>query len=329
LGITILGTGRYLPDYVASNREYETFLDTSDEWIVTRTGMRERRIALDTPVWKMGELAARQALEAAGVTPDEIDLILCTTVTADYRYPSAACLIQGGLGAGRAFAMDVAAACTGSVYALDLARRYLETGDVDTVLLVSTEALSQATDYTDRGSAILFGDGAAAAVLQKGEGLFASALFSEPDLNRHLYCPLPRQALPFGGGIPAREEKALTFMNGREVYKFAVRVMPAAARAACEKAGIAVEELDLIIPHQANLRIIETAAKALQIPMEKICVNIQKYGNTSSASIPIALDEMAGKGQLLSGDLIIIAGFGAGLTYGAHLIKWTTAGQKK
>ncbi len=322
MGITILGTGHYLPEYIASNQEYETFLDTSDEWIVTRTGMKERRIALDTPVWKMGVLAARQALKAAGISPEEIDLILCTTVTGDYRYPSTACLIQGELGANNAFAMDVAAACTGSVYALDMARRYLETGDVKTVLQVSAEALSQTTDYTDRGSAILFGDGAGAVVLQKGEGLFASALFSDPDQGQHLHCPLPRQALPFGGGTPAGGERGLTYMNGREVYKFAIRAMPAAVQAACQKAGIAVEELDLIIPHQANLRIIETAAKALKVPLEKICVNIHKYGNTSSASIMLCLDEAIREGRITPGDRICCVGFGAGLTYGAVVMEY-------
>ena len=322
MGLTILGTGHYLPEYIASNREYETFLDTSDEWIVTRTGMRERRIALDTPVWKMGEMAARKALEDAGVSPEEIDLILCTTVTGDFRYPSAACLIQGQLGAKNAFAMDIAAACAGSVYALDMARRYLATGDVKTILQISAEALSQTTDYTDRGTAILFGDGAGAAVLRGGDGLFASALFSAPDCGQNIHCAFPRRSLPFGGGTPAGEETGLTYMNGREVYKFATRAMPAAIQAACQRAGIGVEDLDYIIPHQANLRIIETAAKALKVPLEKICVNIQKYGNTSSASIMICLDESLREGRIKAGDRICMVGFGAGLTYGAVVMEY-------
>ena len=214
MGITILGTGHYLPEYIASNQEYETFLDTSDEWIVTRTGMKERRIALDTPVWKMGVLAARQALKAAGISPEEIDLILCTTVTGDYRYPSTACLIQGELGANNAFAMDVAAACTGSVYALT--RAVPETGDVKTVLQVSAEALPK-PPIIPIGALPFCLDGAGAVVLQR-EKYSCPTLFSDPDQGQHLHCPFPA-----GFALWRRHSgrrKGSDLYELREVYKF-------------------------------------------------------------------------------------------------------------
>lgn len=329
MGLNIVGTGSYLPDYVVTNKDFEAFLDTSDEWIRTRTGMVERRISLETPTWKMGELAARKALEAAGTTPEELDLILCTTVTGDFLFPSTACMIQGALGAHNAFAYDIAAACTGAVYALDQARLYLASGEVKTILLVSAETLTQATDYTDRGSCILFGDGAGAAVVKAGDGLFGASLHSDPSGACHLYAKKPRQELPFARKpVPFEEElfpilkEGGTVMNGREVYKFATRAMPKAVRGACAKVGITVDDLDLLLPHQANLRIIETAVKALGIAEEKVYNNIHKYGNTSSATVMTCLDECVRQGRLRRGDKLCLVGFGAGLTYGAAVLEY-------
>lgn len=328
MGLLIAGTGHYLPDFVATNEAYEQFLDTSDEWITTRTGMKERRISLGIPTWKMGELAARQALEAAQVTPKEIDMVACTTVTGDFYYPSTAGMIQGAIGAKNAFAFDLSASCSGSVYGMDVVHRYLMTGGAQTVLMVSAENLTQTADYTDRGSCILFGDGAGAAVLRyRKDSLFCASLHSDPDGAKHLYAKKQRQPLPFSGEPDVFEEPftavkdRVIVMNGREVYKFATRAMPQAVWTACKKAGIQVEDLDLVIPHQANLRIIETAAKALKIPQQKVYVNIERCGNTSSATIMICLDECIREGRITRGDKVCLVGFGSGLTYAAAILE--------
>lgn len=328
MGIRIVGTGCYVPDKVVTNEDFTAFLDTSNEWIVTRTGMEERHISMGQPTWKLGEMACRQAMEAAGVTAGEIDLILCTTVTGDYHFPSVACMIQGALGAENAFVMDIAAACAGTVYALDMARRYLLTGDVETILLVGAEELSQVTDYTDRSTCVLFGDGAGAAVIKRGNGLFGASLYSDPTGAKLLYSKKPREHPPFGEYTPLEEElrdfpkENGTYMNGREVYKFATRAMPRAIEAACKKAGVTVGDVDLIIPHQANLRIIESAVKYMGVSMEKVAVTIHKYGNTSSSSIMICLDEVIREGRLLPGQKFCMVGFGSGLTYGALVAEY-------
>ena len=325
MSIIIAGTGSYLPLHVVTNADFETFLDTSDEWIVARTGMVERRISTNEPSWKMGELAARKAMEAAGVCPEQIDLIICTTVTPDYLFPSCACMIQGAIGATGAFAMDINAACTGSVYGVDMAYRYLTFDDVKTVLLVSAETLSQVANYEDRGSCILFADGAGAVVIKRGEeGPFGSCLRSDPGGAYHLYCkkkridtPFYAGDAPFDGELFEAEITGTTFMNGQEVYKFATAAMPEVVKGACEKAGLIPGELDMVVPHQANIRILETAAKRLRLPMEKICVTIHRYGNNSSASVLIGLDECVREGKIKDGERICLVGFGAGLTYGA------------
>ena len=330
MSIIIAGTGSYLPERIVTNSDFEEFLDTSDEWIVTRTGMKERRISESEPTWKMGELAARRAMEMSGTAPQDIDLIICTTVTPDYSFPSCACMIQGALGAHRAFAMDVAAACAGSVYGFDMARRYLAFDDVNTVLLVGAESLSQVANYEDRGSCILFSDGAGSCVLKQGKGgPYGSSIHSDPSGAHQLYCKNPRRATPFypsdapfDGELFEAELVGLTFMNGQEVYKFAVAAMPEVVRAACEQAGFAPNTLDMVLPHQANLRILETAAKRLGLPMEKICVTIDRYGNNSSASVLICLDECVRDGRIKEGHKICLVGFGAGLTYAAAALEY-------
>ena len=329
MSIVIAGTGSYLPAHTVTNADFEAFLETSDEWIVTRTGMRERRISDSEPTWKMGELAARQALEMAKIPPGEVDLILCSTVTGDYAFPSCACMIQGALGAKNAFAMDVAAACTGSVYGLDVARQYLELGDVKTVLLVGSETLSQVTNYGDRSSCVLFSDGAGAALLKKGGGAYGASLHSDPGGARELYCKNKRKATPFypadapfAGEPFEAQAHGEVVMNGQEVYKFAVAAMPEAVTKACEKANFTPPQLDMVMPHQANLRILETAAKRLGLPMEKVCVTIDRYGNNSSASVLICLDECVRGGAIKEGDRICLVGFGAGLTYGAVALEY-------
>ena len=330
LSIIIAGTGSYLPKRIVTNSEFEAFLDTSDEWIVARTGMKERRVSTGEPTWKMGELAARKALEVAGVLPGELDLIICTTVTPDYLFPSCACMIQGALGAANAFAFDAGAACAGSVYGIDMARRYLAFDDIKTALLVSAETLSQVANYKDRGSCILFSDGAGAIVAKRGEGLpYGSCLRSDPGGAHQLYCKNKRKDTPFYSGDAPFEGELFEaevigelFMNGQEVYKFATAAMPEVVRGACEKAGFVPSELDLVVPHQANLRILETAAKRLGLPMEKLCVTIHRYGNNSSASVLIGLDECVREGRIKEGHRISLVGFGAGLTYGAAAFEY-------
>jgi len=303
-------------------------VDTSDEWIIQRTGIKERRISLGEDTTEMAEQAALRALEDAGVEAKDIDLIIVATVTPTYYFPSTACLLQARLGAGQATSFDISAGCTGFIYGVDIAAQFIKSGVHKTALVIGSEVLSKITDWSDRRTCVLFGDGAGAAVLQRGKaGIIAGFTGADGTGADYLYChgvPLANQFLPLQDYGPH-----YTVMNGKEVFKFAVSMVPKNILRVLEGTGYTLDDIKYFVPHQANTRIIEAAAKKLHVDLDRFYINIDKYGNTSSASIPIALDEMAGKGQLLSGDLIIIAGFGAGLTYGAHLIKWTTAGQKK
>ena len=329
-GIKICGTGSYVPENIVSNEDFVELVETSDEWIRTRTGIERRHIAGAETTWQMGAQAACEALRQANMDASEIDLLLVTTVTPDFSFPSTACIIQGKLGAKNAFAMDLNVACTGLVAALDMARRYLSTGGVRNVLIVCAETLSQKTDYTDRSTCVLFGDGAGACVVTAEENaVFGSFLHSDSDGTRFLYARHRRVTTPFFAGqqaevlepFPVEKQEGIV-MKGRDVYKFATKAMPEAVRRACERAGVQVKDIALLIPHQANLRIIETAAENLGIDLQKVYVNIQEYGNTSSATIPVALDESIRAGKLSRGDLLCVVGFGAGLTYGACVLKY-------
>jgi len=328
-GIKILGTGHYLPEFVVTNDDFAGMVETSDEWIRARTGIERRHISLGEPTWLMGTRAARQALEAAQVDPKELDMIILTTVTTDFYFPAMACLVQRELGADNAFGMDLSVACAGSTYSLDMARRYLATGDVKTVLVVGTENLSQFINYEDRGTCILFGDGAGACVVRADDAPFGAYLHSDAAGAHHTYCKRSRARLPFPADKDTVEQEAFPieveeriYMNGREVYKFATKAMPHAIIEACAKLGKKPEELDLIIPHQANIRILQTAAKNMGITMDKIYANLQECSNTSSASILICLDECVRSGRLKRGDMIGLVGFGAGLTVGASVFPY-------
>jgi 3-oxoacyl-[acyl-carrier-protein] synthase-3 len=323
-GINILGTGRYIPQTVVNNDDFAAIVDTSDEWITTRTGMKARHIAGPAePVWLMGREAARLALKAAGVAAGEIGVIIFTSVTQDYQAPSAACIAQRELGAEKAFAFDVAAACAGFAYALDMARRYLSLGDIKYALIISSECNTQLVSYEDRATCVLMGDGAGACVLTAGDSPFGFYARSDISGTGYIYSKRKRRPIPFiDESAPAAEPFASPlkdglFMNGREVYRFATRGVPEAVARACENAGWPYGDLNLLIPHQANLRIIETALKNMGFPEERCYVNIQEYGNTSSASVAIALDECARSGRLRRGDKLCVVGFGAGLALGA------------
>jgi 3-oxoacyl-[acyl-carrier-protein] synthase-3 len=306
----ITGTGRFLPPDTLTNEDLSRMVDTSDEWISSRTGIRVRHIARGMSACDMGERAARNALEASGLSAADIGLVLVSTVTPDRPLPSLSCDLQRRLGLDGAFCFDVGAACSGFIYALDIAARYLQTGGATHALVVCTEKLSAITDFTDRRTCVLFGDGAGAAVLSASArpgGLLASCLAARGDEGAALRCDP-------GGYIQ---------MDGQEVYKFAVRAMPEAMEKALAKAGRRMEELDFILPHQANLRIIQSVMARYGLPPEKMVINLERCGNTSSASIPIALDELRRANRLRPGALLLLAGFGAGLTYGAALFEWS------
>lgn len=330
-GIKIVGMGSYLPEKIVSNDDLAEMVDTNDEWIVKRTGISERHIACGEPTWYLGAQAAKKAVENAGIEVSDIGLIISTTVTPDYFTPSVSCLIQRELGAIGCMAMDVNCACSGFVYATDMARRYLMTEDsIKYVLVVANETLSKITDYSDRATCILFGDGAAAAVYELApDGEYTSFLGADGNGAKFLGAEAlpPRNAFTpedhpvYDSGLPAGNGSYL-FQDGKEVYKFAVGALPNAVTKALEKKNMSVDEIDWFIPHQANVRIIETAAKNLGVSMDKFCVNLGSHGNTSSASIPLCLNEFIDNGTIKRGDRICLVGFGAGLTYGAAIFDY-------
>ena len=309
-----------------TNRELEKLVDTSDEWIVARTGMKERRIAEPGQAASDFALpAARKALEEAGTDPGEIDLIIVATVTGDTLFPSTSCILQDKLGAKNAAAMDVSAGCTGFIYALTTARQFIAAGTYRTILAVGVEVLSRITDWTDRGTCILLGDGAGAAVVkadpERNRGIIASLLGADGSRGPDLWQPAG------GSRIPATVESVkqrlhYLRMNGNAIFKVAVRNMARTVSRLIANAGLTPDDIKLIIPHQANLRIIEAMAKLIHFPMERVFVNIQKYANTSSATTIIALDEARKAGRIVPGDLVILVAFGAGLTWGGVLIRW-------
>jgi len=323
--IQIAGLGAYTPERVLTNADFEKMLDTSDTWIRERTGIRERHIAAaDETTAAMATEASRRALDEAGMGAGDLDTIVVATATPDRLLPSVAVDVQARLGADRAQAFDVAAACSGWLYGLVVGEAMVKAGTAEKVLVIGAEKLSAITDYTDRSTAVLFGDGAGAAVLTKGDGsrgIVSSYLKSDGRLTELLWRP--------GGGTisPPSDEmiKERTYfirMAGREVFKNAVRSMADAASRALDRAGIAGEDVDLLVPHQANIRIIEATAEHAQIPSERVFVNVDRYGNTSSASIPIALDEARRAGRLKPGMNVLLVTFGAGFTWGSMVLKW-------
>lgn len=329
MGIKIISAGKYLPERVVTNDDFAKMVDTSDEWITTRTGIKTRHVATGELNWEMGVKAAREALNNASLSPDEIDLVIASTCTPDYLTPSMACLIANGLGMKSPACIEINCACAGYVSALDIAARYLNDGDYRTALIVSSEMLTKITDYTDRATCVLFGDGAGATVVQKGDGLYVNVMGSDPSGGCHLFArgvPPSNQFRtspfdPLSDGFAPTNGAGL-HQDGQDVYKFATRAMPQAVKAACMKANILPDELDLVIPHQANYRIIETAAKNLKMPLEKFLLTIQDYGNISSACIPVGLADAMMSGRLKRGDRICIVGFGGGLVYAASVFEW-------
>ena len=323
--VSIIGTGSYVPERVLSNAEMEKMVETSDEWITTRTGIKERRIAAEGE--STSDLAAKAALAAmenAEIAVEEIDLIIVATVTPDMAFPSTACFVQQKIGAKNAACFDVSAACAGFLYALEIAQQFITSHTYDTILVIGAEKLSSIVDWTDRNTCVLFGDGAGAAILRHrggGHGVISTYMASDGGLADILYIP--------GGGsrTPITKDNAdaklnCIKMNGKETYKHAVISMMDAATRALADANLNASDLACIIPHQANLRIIEAIAGRLHIPMERFMINLDRYGNTSAAAVAIALDEANRTGRMKVGDYVLLVVFGGGLTWASSVIQW-------
>ncbi len=319
----IIGTGACIPDNIITNEALEKLVDTSDEWIVSRTGIRERRrINSNEASSDLAYTSAKRALKNAGLKPDQVDLILVATATPDMLFPSTACMVQGKLGLKNIPAFDLSAVCTGFIYGLATADAFIKSGVYKTILLVGVDTLTKFIDYKDRTTCVIFGDGAGAVVIKatkEKKGIIASKLYADGSKWDYIHLP--------GGGsrIPSYKSDRNTYylkMKGNDTFKVAVRGLEQAIVTLLKQCCISTSDIDIVIPHQANIRIIEALARKLDYPMEKIFVNIQKYGNTSAASIPIAFDEAIKENRIKDGDIILMTAFGSGLTWGASLIRW-------
>ncbi|ACA59173.1 beta-ketoacyl-ACP synthase III [Candidatus Desulforudis audaxviator] len=328
----IVGIGSCVPERVLTNRDLEALVDTSDQWIRERTGIRERRIAgPDQSTSDLAVVAARRALADAGIEPGELDLIVVATATPDMIFPSTASLVQERLGCGPVAAFDLSAGCTGFMYGLVVGAQFIAAGTYRTVLVIGAETLSRILNWEDRSTCVLFGDGAGAVVLQPvppGRGLLAARLGSDGSGGDLLKLPAGGSRLP-ASALTVEQKLHYVHMNGREVFRFAVRILGEAAAEVIREAGLRQDQIDLFIPHQANIRIIEAAAKRLDLPMDRVMVNVDRYGNTSSASIPLALEEAVHSGRLADGDRVVMVGFGAGLTWAAAVLDWVGTGRRE
>lgn len=321
MATSILSTGSALPEKAVSNNDLSTLVETSDEWITERTGIKYRHVVTEESALSLAVRAARQAIESSHIDAQDIGLIIFSTITSDSLVPSASCCLRAELGIEHAVAFDLNAACTGFVYSMTVADALMKSCGIKNALIVGCEALSRITDWSDRGTCILFGDGAGAAVLQNNDsdsGILAAFLDGENDFNGALTCSVSYDATPFGS---AKGEHNKIEMNGKSVFRYAVGAMTEAVTRVAENAGKSLEDIDWVVPHQANLRIIDSAAKKLKIPREKFFTNLDRCGNTSSASIPMALDGLFKSGKVKKGDLIVLTGFGGGFTSGAVMFK--------
>ncbi len=322
----ITGWGMSVPAHVLTNDDLSKMVDTNDAWIREMTGIRERRIAAENETTStLGADAALKALTVANVSPDDVDLIICSTSTPEYLFPATACLIQDQLGASKAGAFDLLAACSGFIYGLNMAAQAIKSGSAKTVLVIGTETLSRFVDWKDRSTCILFGDGAGAFVVQASEqpgGIFGGVMHSDGSGGDSLLLPAGGSKHP-ASDLTVHTGMHFIRMNGKEVFRFATRVMAKATLDAAEASGWKPEEIDLVVPHQANLRIIDAAARGLKMPLDKMIINLDRYGNTSTASIPLATVEAVEGGRIKPGDKLVFVGFGAGLTWGALAVQWT------
>ncbi|MBT7854944.1 MAG: ketoacyl-ACP synthase III [Opitutae bacterium] len=324
--VIISGIGSHLPEKVLTNQDLSKIVDTSDEWILSRTGIRQRHICSGEECTSdLATAAARKALDDAGLTTEDIDLLIVATITPDMPFPSTACIVQSKLGLGQIAAFDVEAACSGFLYTLDMASAMINSGRYRNAIVIGAEKLSSIIDWKDRATCVLFGDGAGAAVLSRSDepntGILDSCLHADGQRPELLLMPAGGSKMPASKGS-LKERQHYLKMNGKEIFKFAVRGMERAAKEILDRQNFAFHDIDRIIPHQANMRIIETIQERLEIPQEKFYNNLQNYGNTSAASIPIALDEAYRKGLVQHEDKLLCLAFGAGLTWGSTLIKW-------
>jgi len=322
---TIIGTGSYLPDNILTNEDIAKLVETSDEWITSRTGIKERRISTGETTSDLAYEAAFRALQKSKLNASDLDLIICATISPDSFMPSVSCIVQERLGASNAAAFDLTAACTGLIYAMTTASAFIESGMYNNILVIGAETLSKALDWTDRSTCVLFGDGAGAMVITASEqknGIMSSNLVSDGSKQEYLCLSAVPLSNPFVI-IEGSNFKPTITMKGQEVFKFAVRSITEHIKTVLKKADLTQNDIKYIITHQANYRIIEHAAKSSRIPLEKFFMNLDRYGNTSAATIGIALDEMVQKDLLQPGDRIILVGFGGGMTSGAILIEWS------
>jgi 3-oxoacyl-[acyl-carrier-protein] synthase-3 len=323
--VSIIGTGSYVPERILTNGELEKMVETSDEWIVSRTGIRERRIAAEDEFTSdLAANAARRAIAQAGIEPDEIDLIIVATVTPDMFFPSTACFVQQKIGAKRAACFDVSAACSGFLYAIEIAQQFIMSSTYNTVLVIGADKLSSIVDWTDRNTCVLFGDGAGAAVLRNragSHGVIHTYMGSNGALTDVLYMPGGGCRFPTTAESIAQKLNTIK-MNGKETYKYAVTALLTAANAALAGAGLKADDLACIIPHQANLRIIEAVADRMGVPIERFMVNLNRFGNTSAAAVAIALDEANRTERMKLGDYVLLIVFGGGLTWASSVVQW-------
>lgn len=311
MNVGIKGFGTYVPEKVVDNAYFESFLETSDEWISKMTGIKERRWAgEDEETSDLAYEASVKAIEDAGIKPEDIDMVIVATSTGDFPFPTVANMLQDRLGLGKVATMDQLAACSGFMYSLITAKQYIKSGDYHNILVVGVDKLSKITDLTDRSTAILFGDGAGAAVIgevSEGHGILSYEMGSDGSGSKYLYL---------------NHDNGKIFMNGREVFKFAVRIMGEASRNVVDKAGLTADDVDMFVPHQANIRIMESARERLGIPKEKMSVSVDRFGNTSAASIPLSIGQELENGRIKDGDVLVLVGFGGGLTWGAITLRW-------
>jgi 3-oxoacyl-[acyl-carrier-protein] synthase III len=321
----IIGLGGYVPEKIVTNGELENIVDTSDQWITSRTGIEERRMSTGEKTTQLALKAAQRAIEQANIKPDEIDLIILSTITPDFFTPSTACLVQAELGLKDIPSFDISAGCTGFIYGLQIADKFIKSGQSQCILVIGAEILSKVLDWNDRNTCVLFGDGAGAALLKKSkkEGIVSTYTGSQGDLEGFLTIPAVSLRNPFLKNQSKIENHSYMYMNGKEIFKFATHIMLKSIEIILADNELTIDDIKYIVPHQANYRIIDNVAKKLKVPPEKFYKNMNHFGNTSAASIPLALDEMVQKKMIYDGDRIIMVGFGGGLTWGAILLNWT------
>lgn len=322
----VAGTGSFVPEGVVTNEDLSQIVDTSDEWITTRTGIKKRHKTTDAETTALlATKAARKALEEAELKPEDLEMIIIGTITPEMVFPSTACFVQGELNAKKAWAFDLSAACSGFIYSLSIAQQFLESGKYKNALVIGAETLTKITNYEDRASCILFGDGAGAVVLKRnrnnGKGILYSTMSSEGNWWETLNCQAHGSRYPAGKQLDDPSKKYM-YINGREIYQLAVRKIVETVKKALKKCDLTINDIDMLVSHQMNARIIESSAKRLKLPDDKVFLNIAEYGNTSAASVPIAFDECYRSGKIKSGDVVVFVAFGAGLTWGANVIKF-------